>query len=140
MYIMNSMTSAVSYLARATTEPVLKWAQNDNLLSQGSSRQSLVMVIIVAIQLFVTVSVARSVIYFLLLTSGDVEQNPGPCQIGGTLACYLCLHVIKLHFILVLFLHVYCRSQMFSAKRKIFILAVFRIVCVLICGSYILTT
>ena len=86
MYVMNSVTSGVSYLIRAITEPVLKWIQNDNLLSQGSSRQSLVMVIILAIQLLVTVFVASSVVFFLLLSSGDIEQNPGPCQTEGTFA------------------------------------------------------
>ena len=84
MYVMNSVTSGISFLIRAITAPLLKWIQNDDMLSQGSPRQSLIVVIIVAIQLLVTVAVAHSVIFFLLLTSGDVEQNPGPCQTEGT--------------------------------------------------------
>ena len=78
MYVINSVTSGIGCLVQATTEPFMKWTQNDDMPSQGNPMGSLVVVILVAIQLFMTVAVARSVIYFLLLTSGDVEQNPGP--------------------------------------------------------------
>ena len=83
MYAVNSVISGVSCLVQSIAEPVAKWTESDDMLSQGSPRRSLVVVVIVTIQLLVTVSVARSVIFFLLLTSGDVEQNPGPCCTEG---------------------------------------------------------
>ena len=84
VYVVNSMISGVNGLVRVITEPVVKWTmQNDNMLYQGSPRRSLAVVVVVTIQLLVTVSVARSIIFFLLLTSGDVEQNPGPPQTEG---------------------------------------------------------
>ena len=90
MFVVNSMISGVSSLVRVITESVVKWTmQNDNniMLYQGSSWRSLVVVVIVTIQLLMTVSVAHSIIFFLLLTSGDVEQNPGPPQTEGILSC-----------------------------------------------------
>ena len=50
----------------------------DSFSNKEERSSAVTVVIIVTFQLFVTVSVARSVIFFLLLTSGDVEQNPGP--------------------------------------------------------------
>ena len=50
-------------------------------LSNGILMKSLVVVIIVTIQLLVSVEVARAIILFLLLISGDVERNPGPGHI-----------------------------------------------------------
>ena len=50
-------------------------------LSNGILMRSLVVVIIVTIQLLVSVMVARAIIYFLLLISGDIEQDPGPGHI-----------------------------------------------------------
>ena len=86
MYAVNSVISGVSGLVQLTNiaEPVAKWTESDDILCQGSPRQSLVVVVVVTIQLLVTVSVARSVIFFLLLTSGDVEQNPGPYPTEGS--------------------------------------------------------
>ena len=95
MYVMNSMTSGVSHLLRAITEPSAKWTQNEDMLSQGSVMRSLVVVIMLAIQLLVTASVARSIIFFLLLTSGDVEQNPGPCQTEG-ISSTLHVHLVAM--------------------------------------------
>ena len=84
MYAVNSVISGVNGLVRSIAEPVIKWTVGDNIVCQGSPRQSLVVVVIVTIQLLVTVSVAHSIIFFLLLTSGDVEQNPGPCHTEGS--------------------------------------------------------
>ena len=88
LYAVNSVISGVSGLVRSIAKPVAKWTtettESGDMLYQGSSKRSLVVVVIVTIQLLVTVSVARSVIFFLLLTSGDVEQNPGPCQTTGS--------------------------------------------------------
>ena len=49
-------------------------------LPQGSLKLSFVIVLLVGAQLFVTVSISRAVIFLLLMTSGDVERNPGPEQ------------------------------------------------------------
>ena len=79
------MISGVSGLVRSyIVEPVTKWAKSDDISHQGSPRQSLTVVVVVTVQLLVTIAVARSVIFFLLLTSGDVEQNPGPCHAEGS--------------------------------------------------------
>ena len=50
-------------------------------LPQGSLKLSFVLVLVVGSQLLVTVSVSRAVIFLLLMTSGDVERNPGPEQL-----------------------------------------------------------
>ena len=49
-------------------------------LPQGSLKLSFVVVLVVGAQLLVTVSTSRAVIFLLLMTSGDVERNPGPEQ------------------------------------------------------------
>ena len=49
-------------------------------LPQGSLKLSFVVVLVVGAQLLVTVSISRAVIFLLLMTSGDVERNPGPQQ------------------------------------------------------------
>ena len=49
-------------------------------LPQGSLKLSFVIVLVVGAQLLVTVSTSRAVIFLLLMTSGDVERNPGPEQ------------------------------------------------------------
>ena len=48
--------------------------------SQGSIKLSFIVVLMVGAQLFVTVSISQAVIFLLLMTSGDVERNPGPEQ------------------------------------------------------------
>ena len=48
----------------------------------GSIRLSLAIVVMVGAQLFISVSISRAVISLLLMTSGDVERNPGPTQSG----------------------------------------------------------
>ena len=49
-------------------------------LSQGSLKLSFIVVLVVGAQVLVTVSISRAVIFLLLMTSGDVERNPGPKQ------------------------------------------------------------
>ena len=49
-------------------------------LSQGSLKLSFIVVLVVGTQLLVTISISRAVIFLLLMTSGDVERNPGPEQ------------------------------------------------------------
>ena len=55
-----------------------KWILYGDKLPDGSLLRSFVIVVLASVQLFVTVMVARAIIYFHLLTSGDVEENPGP--------------------------------------------------------------
>ena len=50
-------------------------------LSNGILMRSLMVVIVVTIRLLVSVVIARAIIFFLLLISGDVERNPGPGNI-----------------------------------------------------------
>ena len=54
----------------------------------GSSRLSLVIVVLVIMQLLVSISISRAVILLLLMTSGDVERNPGPEQSGMPFFCH----------------------------------------------------
>ena len=61
-------------------------------LPQGSLKLSFVIVLVVGAQLLVTVSVSRAVIFLLLMTSGDVERNPGPEQL---LTCRLCSQIFN---------------------------------------------
>ena len=49
-------------------------------LPQTSLKLSLLVVLIVGAQLIVTLSISQAVIFLLLMTSGDVERNPGPEQ------------------------------------------------------------
>ena len=49
-------------------------------LSQGSLKLSFLVVLVVGAQVLVTLSISRAVIFLLLMTSGDVERNPGPEQ------------------------------------------------------------
>ena len=52
---------------------------------------SFVIVLIATIQLCVTAVVARAIIFFQLLNSGDVEENPGPRQTECMLFTASCL-------------------------------------------------
>ena len=55
-------------------------------LPQGSLKLSFVAVLVVGAQLLVSVSLSRAIIFLLLMTSGDIERNPGPEQ---SLTCRL---------------------------------------------------
>ena len=61
-------------------------------LSSGILMKSLVVVVIVTIQLLVSVVVARAIIYFLLVISGDVEQSRGPGNIDCMYTNYYSVH------------------------------------------------
>ena len=67
----------IGFLTRKMTDEVMRLASGGKA-SNGNLKKSLLVVVVVSIQLLVSVSVARAVIFFLLLSSGDVEQNPGP--------------------------------------------------------------
>ena len=49
-------------------------------LPRGSLKLSFLVVLVVGAQLLVTLSISQAVIFLLLMTSGDVERNPGPEQ------------------------------------------------------------
>ena len=73
-------------------------------LPQGSLKLSFVVVLVVGAQLLVTVSVSRAVIFFLLMTSGDVERNPGPQQsltgrFNSIIINFVSLNLGKSHFV-----------------------------------------
>ena len=78
--MVNVVSAAFSTVCKAFATMPMNWAQYGNNTSCGSLTKSLILVVLSAIQLSVTVFVARSIIFFRLLTSGDVEQNPGPDQ------------------------------------------------------------
>ena len=51
-------------------------------LPQGSLKLSFVVVLLIGVPLSMTISLSRTVIFLLLMTSGDVERNPGPENLG----------------------------------------------------------
>ena len=79
---MDSVLTTVDWLLRKTTDKVVKRIFGSAALG-GNLKQSLLVVVVVTTQLLVSVAVAHAIIFFLLLTSGDVEQNPGPGQFFG---------------------------------------------------------
>ena len=83
MYAVNLVTSGINYVLRKVTEKVIKWEDKRSLT------KSFAVVVMVTVQLLVSVSVARAIIFFLLMTSGDVEQNPGPERTGMLIAFWL---------------------------------------------------
>lgn len=74
---MNLVQTFVIFVVRKMTDNIANWILRSEA-SNGSLKQSCLVVVIVTIQLLLSVSAARAIILFLLLTSGDVEQNPGP--------------------------------------------------------------
>ena len=90
LFVVNLFTEKVRILLGKITNHLVKLTHFGDHLSNRTLMKSLVIVIVVAIQVFVSVMVAVAIIYFLLLTSGDVEQNPGPEQIDRKLTV---LHV-----------------------------------------------
>lgn len=58
----------------------------------GSLKLSLVIVAMVGAQLLLSVSISRAVIFLLLMTSGDVERNPGPTQSG--IHCFIFINLV----------------------------------------------
>ena len=52
-------------------------------MSTEGLQLSLIVVIIVSIQLLVAAAISRAVISLILMTSGDIERNPGPQSQSG---------------------------------------------------------
>ena len=84
---MNLFLTGVNYVLKASTENLMKYIPGgDREMPPGSLKLSSVVVVMVTVQLLVTVSVSRAVIFFLLMMSGNVEKNPGPSQPGTLLS------------------------------------------------------
>ena len=76
---MTASLNGVGYVFKKITEN-LENCDPGYELPQGSLKLSFVVVLLVGAQLLVTVSISRAIIFLLLMTSGDVERNPGPEQ------------------------------------------------------------
>ena len=80
-FVINSLQNVIGYAFKRISD-------SENLIitgqefPPGSMRLSLASVVMVGAQLFISVSISRAVISLLLMTSGDVERNPGPTQSG----------------------------------------------------------
>ena len=76
------MMAVITYLLEISVKPLTYLSLYGDKMPSKSLWQSLIIVLIATIQLCASVMVARAIIFFHLLTSGDVEQNPGPMQNG----------------------------------------------------------
>ena len=79
-YVVNFLMTLINYLLEMIAKPLTFSSLYVEKMPSGSLRQSLIIVLIATIQLCASVIVAHAIIFFRLLTSGDVEQNPGPIQ------------------------------------------------------------
>lgn len=77
LFLVNIASAMFTYLLRKIGKGIANWTLCDHKVSR---LKSLVIYIIAKVQRSVSVIVARAVIFFHLLISGDVEQNPGPEQ------------------------------------------------------------
>ena len=91
--VLNFVLTGVGCMLQMVAEKVTSsWIQAGSKISSGSLKKSFLVVVMVSLQLLVSVSVARAIIFFLLLTSGDVEQNPGPeCMLHFVIQAGSCL-------------------------------------------------
>ena len=89
--MVNSLQNGIASVFKRISKILVKCIPGPEL-PPGSTRLSFVIVAMVGAQLFISVSISRAVIFFLLMTSGDVERNPGPTQSG--MLHYRMLHTI----------------------------------------------
>ena len=75
--MVNLLLTGISSVFERITENLVKSIPGCGL-PPGSLRLSLIVVVVVTVQLLVSMSISRAVIFLLLMTSGDVERNPGP--------------------------------------------------------------
>ena len=86
LLMVNSLQNGITYLFKGIYKNLVKCTCiPGHTFPPGSLRLSLVIVVMVGAQLFISVSISRAVISLLLMTSGDVERNPGPTQSSGML-------------------------------------------------------
>ena len=84
--MVNSLQNGITSLFKGIYKNLIKCTYiPGHTFPPGSLRLSLVIVVMVGAQLFISVSISRAVISLLLMTSGDVERNPGPSQSSGML-------------------------------------------------------
>ena len=73
----NLLLACVNFVLKRITDSLL-YCVSGSKVPNGGLQLSFVVVLIVAVQLYMAVSISRAVIFLLLMTSGDVERNPGP--------------------------------------------------------------
>ena len=79
--MINSLQNGITSLFKGISKNLIKCTMScvpGLEFPPGSLRLSLVIVVMVGAQLFISLSISRAVISLLLMTSGDVERNPGP--------------------------------------------------------------
>lgn len=79
-FVVNSVMVLITYLLDRIAKCFTFVSLCSDKMPSGTLRQSFVIVLIATIQLCASVLVARAIIFFHLLTSRDVERNPGPVQ------------------------------------------------------------
>ena len=82
---MNLLLACVNFVLKRITDNLLCCVSGSKV-PNGGLQLSFIVVLIVAAQLLVAVSISRAVIFLLLMTSGDVERNPGPLAQFGKLS------------------------------------------------------
>ena len=103
--MVNLLLTGVSSVFKRITENLVKSIPGCGL-PPGSLRLSLIVAVVVTLQLLVSMSISRAVIFLLLMTSGDVERNPGPETSGRPM--FFCHHSNN-----VLMCHVWCFQMSF---------------------------
>ena len=78
-FLVTMTSSTAGFVFKKIIENLEKYAPRPEL-RQGSLKLSFIVVLVIGAQVLVTVSISRAVIFLLLMTSGDVERNPGPEQ------------------------------------------------------------
>ena len=85
--MINSLQNGITSSFKGISKNLIKCTRVPRLeFPPGSLRLSLVIVVMVGAQLFISMSISRAVISLLLMTSGDVERNPGPTQSGTSIS------------------------------------------------------
>ena len=78
-FLVTMTSSTAGYVFKKIIGNLENYAPRSEL-RQGSLKLSFIVVLVVGVQLLMTVSISRAVIFLLLMTSGDIERNPGPEQ------------------------------------------------------------
>ena len=95
--MINSLQNGVTSSFKGISKNLMKCTCVPGLkFPPGSLRLSLVIVVMVGAQLFISLSISRAVISLLLMTSGDVERNPGPTQSSGMLQYPILCQILKM--------------------------------------------
>ena len=109
--MINSLQNGITSLFKGISKNLMKCTRVPGLeFPPGSLRLSLVIVVMVGAQLFISLSISRAVISLLLMTSGDVERNPGPTQSSGMLQYPTSCQILKMLY----FNHCRIQSRSYS--------------------------